>query len=93
MIHVHDVRLRLRESVAPLDEIRHQALPLIAALLVPTALMAAALGVWRLGADLSLAGEFPINDGIFSHWLVWISLGVLFEIIAYHLNRLRKDQE
>jgi len=92
MIEVGEIKNRLRAATAPLDEVRHQALPLFAALLVPTALMAAALGLWRLGAEMSLTSQFPIEDGFFSHWQVWMSLGVFIEITAYHLNRFRKHE-
>jgi hypothetical protein len=92
MIQVGEIKNRLRAATAPWDNFRHQALPLFAALLAPTALMAATLGLWRLGSDMSWTGEFPIENGIFSHWQVWMSLGVLTEIAAYHLNRRRKNQ-
>jgi hypothetical protein len=87
MIRTRNTITRLKAVTAPWDEVRQQALPLFAALLVPTALMAAALAIWRIGADMSWTGDFPIEGGLFSHWQVWMSLGVLMQIAAYHLKR------
>jgi hypothetical protein len=58
-----------------------------AALLTPAAVMALALGVWRLGADLNWAGEFAISRGLFSHWQVWIAVAGLLQTCASILNR------
>ena len=46
-------------------------------LLVPVAVMASVLGVWRLAADLKIAGDFAIANGLFSHWQVWIASAVV----------------
>jgi hypothetical protein len=58
----------------------------IGTLLIPAALMAYVLGVWRLASDLGMAGEFAI-DGIFSHWQVWIAMAAALHIGAASLNR------
>lgn len=65
---------------------RHLALAM-AALLTPAALMAYALGLWRLGADLQLTGAFAISSGFFSHWQVWLPLAVVLQLTALALNR------
>jgi hypothetical protein len=57
------------------------------ALLTPAALMASALGFWRLAADLNMTGEFGITTGIFSHWQVWMILAGLLGWSSWHLNR------
>jgi hypothetical protein len=57
-----------------------------AALLVPIALMAYVMGLWRLASDLGLAGEFAL-EGIFSHWQVWIASGLALSLAASALNR------
>jgi len=59
----------------------------MAALLRPASLMAFALGLWRVASDMRLAGEFPIQEGVFSHWQVWIAAGFASEICAFLLNR------
>lgn len=58
----------------------------IGVLLIPAALMAYVLGVWRLASDLGMAGEFAIT-GLFSHWQVWIGLGAALHIASASLNR------
>jgi len=45
---------------------------LSASLLTLVAISCASLGLWRVGADLDWAGDFVIQDGILSHWQVWI---------------------
>ena len=56
------------------------------ALLVPAALMAYSLGFWRLASDIGLAGQFGIT-GVFSHWQLWIGLGITMNVAAVTLNR------
>ena len=41
-------------------------------LLTLAAISCAALGLWRMGADLDWAGDFAIRNGLLSHWQVWI---------------------
>jgi hypothetical protein len=59
----------------------------LSALMTPAAVMASVLGIWRLAADLSLAGEFGISRGLFSHWQVWFVFAALLQGIAWMLNR------
>ena len=65
---------------------RHIALAL-AALITPAALVACLLGLWRLAADLDMAGRFAISAGLFSHWQVWFGCAAVLESIAIALNR------
>ena len=67
---------------------RHLALAM-GALLIPASLMAYVLGFWRLASDMRLAGEFGIT-GLFSHWQIWIALGVMVHVLAVALNRYGK---
>ena len=48
--------------------------------------MAYSLGFWRLASDMGLAGQFDIT-GMFSHWQVWIGLGVILHVASITLNR------
>src|SRR5437763_15171035 len=86
------VRIRLRTGRRRDGEARgrqrsrHSALAL-ASLMTPLALMAWALGFWRLAADMKWAGEFAISEGIFSHWQVWFALGVAVQFAAFLLTR------
>ena len=58
----------------------------LGALLVPVSLMAYSLGFWRLASDMGLAGQFGIT-GTFSHWQLWIGLGVALHAASIVLNR------
>ena len=62
------------------------------ALLIPASLMAYSLGFWRLASDMGLAGQFDIT-GAFSHWQLWIGLGVLLHTAAITLNRYSRGEE
>jgi hypothetical protein len=65
---------------------QHVALAL-ASLLTPAAVMACVLALWRLAADLSVTGQFPIADGLFSHWQVWVTVASSLQFFAIVLNR------
>jgi hypothetical protein len=69
-----------------------EALSFIAVFLTPFAFMEAALGSWRLGADLGWAGAFFIDTGVLSHWQVWFALAAFTEITSVYLNRLLARQ-
>ena len=65
---------------------QHLALAL-AGLLTPAAVMAFVLAFWRLAADLKATGAFPISDGLFSHWQVWLVAAAMLQSCAMGLNR------
>jgi hypothetical protein len=58
---------------------------ILVALLTPAALVALAMGLWRVGADLEWAGAFPIAAGFFSHWQVWIALSIALKMVSSSL--------
>lgn len=64
----------------------------VAVFLTPFAFMEAALGFWRLGADLGWAGAFFIDHGVLSHWQVWFALAAFTEVTSVYLNRLLARQ-
>jgi len=64
-----------------------------ASLLIPIAVMALVLGMWRLAADLKMAGDFAIPTGLFSHWQVWIASAVLLAFLARLLNRYGRGDD
>jgi hypothetical protein len=68
---------------------QHVALAM-ASLLTPAAVMACVLTLWRLAADLSFTGQFPITDGLFSHWQVWLTVAATLQFSAILLNRYGK---
>jgi hypothetical protein len=70
---------------------------LAASLLTPTCVMAYVLAFWRLAADMGLAGESGLG-GVFSHWQLWIMLGVGLQATQRILSKraepspVRRDQ-
>jgi hypothetical protein len=82
------VRVRLRKG-PPVKrkrgKNRHLALA-GGALLIPASLMAYALGAWGLASDMGAAGQSGVQ-GIFSHWQVWIAVGILMNVATSILNR------
>jgi hypothetical protein len=83
-----NVRIRFPRGV-PIDsksgKNRHMALT-FASLLVPGAMMASLLALWRLAADLSYANEFAISEGVFSHWAPWAVIAIVLALLAQRLN-------
>jgi hypothetical protein len=63
----------------------------VAALLTPSALMASALGFWRIAADLQWTSNFAISSGLFSHWQVWLGGAALLQLCSFALNRYGKS--
>ncbi len=83
------VRIRLSRGTKVRQKGRknqHVALAL-ASLLTPAAVMACVLAFWRLFADLKVTNLFPITDGLFSHWQVWVSGAAVLQLFAVVLNR------
>jgi hypothetical protein len=64
----------------------------LGALLTPLALMAYVLGFWRLASDMGVVGHFGIT-GLFSHWQIWIPVGVLLQMTGSVLNRYGRGGE
>jgi len=64
-----------------------------ASLLTPFAVMAAALGIWRVAADLEWASRFAIRSGLFSHWQVWLVSAGLLQAGAHFLNRYGRAED
>jgi hypothetical protein len=83
-----NVRIRLPRGV-PIDtktgKNRHMALT-FATLLVPVAMMASVLALWRLAADLSFTNEFAISEGLFSHWAPWAAIAFVLVVVVNRLN-------
>jgi len=88
------VRIRLSGGAKVRQKPRknqHVALAM-ASLLTPAAVMACVLAFWRLAADLNATGQFPISNGLFSHWQVWLTLAASLQFCATLLNRYGKPQ-
>lgn len=58
-----------------------------ASFLTPAAVMAAALGTWRLAEDVRWASAFVIRQGLFSHWQVWFAFAAVLQTGSHLLNR------
>ena len=58
-----------------------------ASFLTPAAVMAGALGIWRLAEDPHWTRDFAIRQGLLSHWQVWFLFAGLLQTGAYLLNR------
>ena len=84
------IRLKYEHAVRKTVALNKQVALVAASLMTPIALIAWALGGWRLLADLKLAGEFAISTGLFSHWQVWIALGVILQFAAFLLHRVSR---
>jgi hypothetical protein len=62
-------------------------------MLTPAAAIAAALALWRIGADLNWANRFAIPSGIFSHWQVWMGAAAALQFCSRILNRYGKGRD
>jgi hypothetical protein len=62
-------------------------------LLTPAAVMAMALGFWRLAADLKWTDSFAISKGLFSHWQVWMVSAVVLQFCSHLLSRYARDSD
>ena len=85
------MRVRIRLNAGPQVHYKHRknqhvALAL-AALLTPAAVMACVLSFWRLTADFHVTSQFPISDGLFSHWQVWLASAGILQLGSIMLNR------
>jgi hypothetical protein len=60
---------------------------MLATLLTPVAVLAGALGVWRLGADPGWTNQFFIATGLLSHWQPWFAVAACMHTSARSLNR------
>ena len=90
------MRVRIRLRTGPRVRVNRrpnrQIALAIGALLTPAAVMACALGFWRLAADLRWTSNFAISNGFFSHWQVWMAGAVVLEVGAIALDRYGKAQ-
>ena len=58
-------------------------------LLGPVSLLAYAFAAWRVAADIGWSASFFIPTGLFSHWLIWLSIGLALSFSASMLNEDR----
>ena len=88
------MRVRIRFGKGPKvakKRRKNQRMALVAAaMLTPASLVALAMGLWRLAADLNWTSAFVIRGGLFSNWLVWVVAAILLQLCAHVLNRYGK---
>jgi len=58
-----------------------------ASLLTLVAIGCGSLGLWRVGTDLEWAGDFVIQDGLLSHWQVWVGAAIAMQYTSWWLAR------
>jgi hypothetical protein len=68
------------------------SLSMLAVLLTPLSVLAAALGVWRLAADPGWTSRFFIASGLLSHSQVWFALAIAVRVSSRGLNQWLKIQ-
>ena len=84
------VRIRLGRSRSQKPRRNRNVALALGSLLTPAAVMALALAIWPLAAALKFAGAFPIGEGLFSHWQVWLVVAFALQAMALAFNRLDK---
>ncbi len=89
------VRIRLKFGPQKGSGVRNgQTAIVVSTLMTPLALMAWALGFWRIASDMKWAGEFAITQGVFSHWQVWFAVGIAVQFASFLLHRIaRRDDD
>ena len=81
------IRLSYGSALRKTAAANRQAALILSSLMTPLAVMAWALGAWRIAADMKWTGEFAITQGIFSHWQVWIAVAIGVQFAAFLLHR------
>lgn len=51
-------------------------------LMTPASMLAFVFAAWSLASDLGMAGQFAFTRGVLSHWMVWLAIGVILQIIG-----------
>src|SRR6266404_256372 len=82
-------RIQMRRVPRKPSRIQQVALA-VASLITPAALAAFVFAFWRLTADLKITRAFPVTDGFFSHWQIWLASATVLELLALLLNRYGK---
>jgi hypothetical protein len=63
--------------------------PAVSSFLTLVAVACFILGSWILCAGLGWAGAFVVQSGLFSHWQIWMAVGVAAQLCSFRLSRLR----
>ena len=87
------IRLTYRSALRNTAAGNRQVALMVSSLMTPLALMAWALGCWRIAADLNWTGAFAITQGLFSHWQVWIAMAIAVQFAAFLLHRYARGED
>ncbi len=74
------------------SEMQEHAALLLAALLVPSALLAFTMAFWSIASDLHWTGDFFLSSGLFSHWQVWLCTAAVLLLVSRLLDRFARDE-
>lgn len=83
------VCLQLQEKTPISSNSAKVAIETLLIMLNPMALSAFVLAAWRMGQDLDWTGNFFIGQGLFSHWQVWMVVGIALKATHVMLSRLQ----
>lgn len=75
------------------DALISRSLSMLAVMLTPLALLAGALGVWRLAADPGWTSHFFIAHGLLSHCQVWFTVAIAVRASSRGLNNWLEKQQ
>jgi hypothetical protein len=75
------------------DALILRSLSMLAVMLTPLAVLAAALGVWRIAADPGWTSHFFIARGLLSHCQVWFTMVIVVRASSQGLNRWLDKQQ
>lgn len=81
--------VQLQEKTPALSNSAKTAIETLLIMLNPIALSAFVLAAWRMGQDLDWTGNFFIENGLFSHWQVWMVIGIALKATHVMLSRVQ----
>ncbi len=50
-------------------------------------MFAATLAIWSLTSNLQITNGFPVSAGVFSNWIVWVSVSVALWFSGKHISK------
>lgn len=63
----------------------------VASLLTPAAVLCVVMALWGVLSDTNYLQKFVIEEGLFSHWQVWLALGIAIQSAGLMLERYGKQ--
>ena len=82
------IRIRGTEKKLRPDGRPNRGLALLGSALVwPLGVVCFFLCAWRWVFDLRWVGLFLVTGGVFSHWQIWFTAGMVWQVLAVTLKR------